>query len=92
MEKNPNRRLLIYLYCCPTVILYHIINTHAMVAASVLNRINGYYTPKFIYGMYIHVIDKEPSSYYKQCSQKVDHTGASGMCRSGGPDSLPGRG
>jgi len=36
--------------------------------------------------MYIHVIDKEPSSYNKQCSKKVDHTGASGICRSDGPD------
>ena len=61
--KDPNRRLLIYLYCCPTVILYHIINTHAMVAASVLNRITaGHYTHKFIYGIHAHAMDKEPSS------------------------------
>jgi len=49
MEKFPIEDL----YCCPTAILYHILNTRAMVAASVPNRINGHYTPKFIVCMYM---------------------------------------
>jgi len=42
-----------------------------------VNRINGHYTLKF---MYIHVIDKEPSSYDKDCNKKGDHTGTSDFC------------